>query len=309
MEAKHIPESRGHHIVPACWLAGFTDTGEKHGTLWVTDLKRGKQWISNPTKSGRRRDFNRLSDEQNDPLLVEANLAKIEDIIAPVLKRLNDERRCPFKDELHGLLQFMAIQWARVPAFRPKILAIAEGVHRDILTELLKTPESWAEWLEENDLKNGPPDEYENWRELLRSGFSLSVNNDWLLKKAFQSANTTAQCLQAKHWSCSISKTGRFIGSDNPVMLDGTAPQIGFKNADILTYPVSRHVLLYGTRVVAHAPFLNLKYIARQNTFSMLCAEEQVFSHVPDFYWLDENERCQTDWSLFRKDKILASVK
>jgi hypothetical protein len=97
-------------------------------------------------------------------------------------------------------------------------------------------------------------------------------------------------------------------GSDNPVMLDGTASQIGFKNADIVTYPVSRHVLLYGTRVVANAPFVNLKYIARQNTFAMLCAEEQVYSHVPDFYWMDENEECQTNWKLFEKDKILASV-
>jgi len=309
MGANHGPKPRGHHIVPACWLAGFTDTSEKTGTLWVTDLKRGKQWPSNPIKSGRRRDFNRLSDEQSDPLLVEANLAKIEDIIAPVLKRLDVERRCPFKDELHGLLQFMAIQWARVPAFRPKIVSIAESIHRDILTKLLKTPESWAAWLGENDFEDGPPDEYENWRDLLRSGFSLSVNNDWLLRKAFESTKTTIPCLQAKHWGCSISETGRFIGSDNPVMLDGTTPQIGFKNADIVIYPVSRHVLLYGTAMAVRAPFLNLMYIARQNTFAMLCAEEQVYSHVPDFYWLDENERCQTDWSLFQKDKILASVK
>ena len=92
-------------------------------------------------------------------------------------------------------------------------------------------------------------------------------------------------------------------------MLDGTAAQIGFKNADIVTYPVSRHVLLYGTRAVVRAPLVNLVHIARQNTFAMLCAEEQVYSHVPDFYWLDENERCQTDWRLFHKDKILASVK
>jgi Protein of unknown function (DUF4238) len=198
MEASHGSEPRGHHVVPACWLAGFTDTGEKHGTLWVTDLRRSKQWPSDPIKSGRRRDFYRRSDKQNDPLLVEANLAKIEDIIAPVLKRLDNERRLPFKDELEGLLQFMAIQWARVPAFRPKILSIAESIHREILTELLRTPESWAAWLKENDLEEGPPDEYENWRELLRSGFSLSVSNDWQLRKAFESTQTTIPCLQAK---------------------------------------------------------------------------------------------------------------
>jgi hypothetical protein len=42
------PEPRAHHFAPQSWLAGFTDSGEKEGRLWVTDLKRRKQWISNP---------------------------------------------------------------------------------------------------------------------------------------------------------------------------------------------------------------------------------------------------------------------
>jgi hypothetical protein len=40
------PEPRAHHFVPQCWLAGFTETGERNGRLWVTDLKKRKQWQS-----------------------------------------------------------------------------------------------------------------------------------------------------------------------------------------------------------------------------------------------------------------------
>ena len=56
MATPTAPEPRAHHIVPKCWLAGFTDTGENDGRLWVTDLKRKKQWPSTPINTGHRRD-------------------------------------------------------------------------------------------------------------------------------------------------------------------------------------------------------------------------------------------------------------
>jgi hypothetical protein len=43
------------------------------------------------------------------------------------------------------------------------------------------------------------------------------------------------------------------------------------------------------------------------NTLSLLRAE-QVFSTVPDFCWLDENKKYQTDWGLFMKGNILAAA-
>jgi len=65
-------EARAHHFVPQCWLAGFTDTGEKDGMLWVTDLKRKKQWRCKPSEAGHRRDFYRIEDTAlSDPLAIE----------------------------------------------------------------------------------------------------------------------------------------------------------------------------------------------------------------------------------------------
>jgi hypothetical protein len=53
-------EARAHHFVPQCWLAGFTDTGEKDGVLFVTDIKRKKKWHCKPSETGHRCDLNRI---------------------------------------------------------------------------------------------------------------------------------------------------------------------------------------------------------------------------------------------------------
>ena len=65
-------EARAHHYVPKCWLAGFTDTGEKDGLLFVTDLKRKKQWRCKPSEVGHCRDLNRIDNPAlSDPLRIE----------------------------------------------------------------------------------------------------------------------------------------------------------------------------------------------------------------------------------------------
>jgi hypothetical protein len=89
-------ETRAHHYVPQCWLAGFIDTGEKDGTLWVTDLKRKRQWSCKPSGVGHRRDFYRVDDPSvSDPLAIEKIFSKIESDVAPVFSALYREKRGP----------------------------------------------------------------------------------------------------------------------------------------------------------------------------------------------------------------------
>jgi hypothetical protein len=297
---------RAHHFVPQCWLAGFTETGEKDGRLWVTDLKRRNQWPSNPPNAGHSRDFYRLSAPQPDPVVVERLLSKIEDTIAPLLKVLDKEQRAPRQDELEGLLSFMAIQWVRVPAFRPTILRIADSIHRARISEALKGPESWAAMLKDVNVSvDDPAADYDRMREFERSGeYSLSAETEWYILKAFESAKTITPLLMKRNWDVSISRKGGFVGSDNPVVLDGPkGGMVGFKSADIVLYPVSRHVVLYGTKSKERQPFVNQLYIARLNTFMMITAQEQIFSSSSEFCWLDETDKYQTDWRLFRKER------
>jgi hypothetical protein len=297
------PEPRAHHIVPKCWLAGFTETGENDGRLWVADLKRKKQWPSSPINAGHRRDFYRLSDPELDPVAVEKALSEIEDLIAPLLRSIDVERRGPTPEELEPLLFFMAIQWVRVPAFRPLVLAIADSINRNSL----KSREEWATTLRELDIPaDSPGADYDGMVAFLNSGdYSLTAETDWYMQRAFKAAQGILPSLTARRWAVMISRKGSFVASDNPVQLDGFKGQmVGFKNAGVVLYPLSRHVLLWGTNAPMKLTAVTNHRIAQHNTFTMLTAEEQVYSHEPDFCWLDETGKYQTDWALFSKEKF-----
>ncbi|SRR5258708_6215036 len=95
MVGKKRSEPRAHHFVPQCWLAGFTETGQKTGRFWVTDLKNLKQWPSNPRNAGHKRDFYRIADPQVDPVTFEKAFSKIEGFVAPILKRLYEQPQRP----------------------------------------------------------------------------------------------------------------------------------------------------------------------------------------------------------------------
>jgi hypothetical protein len=139
MAISKASEPRAHHFVPQCWVAGFTDTSQKDGQLWVTDLARKKQWRTKPANAGHSRDFYRISDPKLDGMIAENSLSKIENAVAPLLRSLDQGHRQPTEDELEILAWFMAIQWVRVPAFRPSGLALADSFHRSQLSIAVKS--------------------------------------------------------------------------------------------------------------------------------------------------------------------------
>jgi len=303
---RQTAEPRGHHFVPKCWLAGFTETGENDGRLWVTDLSRRKQWATTPEKTGRIRDFYRLSEPAPDPVIIEKFFGGLESQMAPLLKSLDTERRRPDQDELDALVQFMAFQWVRAPKFRPFALGVLDKIAREGLAESLRSREAWIAGLEEAGLDPAAPGaDYEGAKKFFESGeFNIEAETDWYMHRAFEDVEGVARTLRDRYWGTSFSEKGRFIGSDNPVCLEGPRGEmVGFKNAEIVMYPVSRHVSLTGTLARTKKPLFNLHYIAQLNTMLLLTADAQVYSHVPDFSWADENRRHQTDWQIFSKDK------
>ena len=272
-------EPRGHHYVPKCWLAGFTETGEKDSRLWVTDLGRRNQWATTPVKAGRQRDFYRTSADELDPVAFEKLLCRVEDSVAPLLKSLH--KKPPTRDELQVLLLFMAMQWARVPAFRPFMLNLADTVTRTQLEKSLASPQTWTALMEDIGIPVSERIDYERMLEYHRSTpYTVSAPTEWYLLRGVQAVQHVLPILESRIWKPFVSTTGSFIGSDNPVILEGPKDaMIGFKNAEILLYPVSRHLLVYGTLDSRVWIRENRNNIARINTQIMLSADQQVFSH------------------------------
>lgn len=300
-------EPRGHHFVPRCWLVGFTENGEKDGRLWVTDLSRRKQWPSTPEKTGKIRDFYRFSEPVSDPVIAEKLYSELEAINGPILKALDKERRPPRHDELDELLQFMAFQWGRVPKFRPFILNVLDKYAREKLAESLQSRESWIAGLKEADLDlDSPGANYEAAKAFFESDdWKITADTEWYVEKALTAVDSVLPLLRRRYWGTSFSPKGRFIACDSPVAMEGPrGGQVGFKNAEVVFYPVSRHVFLTGTLVRVERPRFNLKYISDMNTMMMLNAEAQLYSHVLEFSWSDEKQQHQTDWRLFEKGKF-----
>jgi hypothetical protein len=201
----------------------------------------------------------------------------------------------------------MALQRGRVPAFRPFVLKVLESITQRGMTEALQDRDTWAAALQKAGMSpEAPGAGYEEMKAFFESGkYNLVAETEWYVKRALQAAQRIIPLLFARYWGTSFGPKGRFIGSDNPVGLDGPKGRmVGFKNAEFVFYPVSRHVFLTGTLERVKRPPMNLKYFAHMNTMMLLGADCQVYSHVPDFDWLDENGKHHTDWTLFSKSNF-----
>lgn len=296
-------ESRAHHFVPQCWLGGFTDNGQKDGMLYCFDLKRKRRWRCKPSEVGHRRDFYRVEDPAlPDPLAIEKIFSKIESAFCATSRTLDSEKRGPANgQELGVLTEYLTVQATRTPAFR-------KLVDRMVMAETSSWLESPKKWQEALRIAGIQPDsegaDYESAKEFESSGqMTLKAPPGFYLRSSALVVEQIGASFERRYWNAHVSPTGQFIGSDSPVALDGPKNKpMGFENAEIIMYPVSRHVLIYGTSEPIEPLLLTTKLVAQFNTFAMLFADEQVYSHRPDFHWLDSAGKCQNDWTLFSKD-------
>jgi hypothetical protein len=314
--APRNPEPRAHHFTPQCWLAGFTNTGLKDGRLFVTDLRRQKQWQTTPPNAGHRRDFYRVTEPKLDPVWFERCFSNIEDVAAPVFRDLYDRPQEPRVEAMDVLMYFAAIQYIRVPAFRPVLLNVADSINRSMIAGALKTPETWAQALKKAGIRaDAPGASYQSMlafeQDVIGTGqYTISAENDFFLVRGFKlAASAVYPALHNRYWQTLISPSGSFVGSDNPVAMDGPKGQrVGFKSAEIIIFTVNRFLALYGTNLPLRRPLVNRRLIAKHNTFAMITADEQIYSHAPDFCWLDATGRVQTEWRSFIKEGVLESV-
>ena len=159
-----------------------------------------------------------------------------------------------------------------------------ERFTRERMTEQLRNPDTWCAGLVEAGMDpDAPGADYESVKRFFESGeYSITAETDWYLQRAFSNIDGLVETLRGRHWETSITEQGRLIASDNPVVMEGERGQmIGFANAELINYPVSRHVLLTGTLVRVAAPRMNFNYFANMNTLTLLRVDAQAYSTLP----------------------------
>ncbi len=245
-----------------------------------------------------------------DPVRWEKTLAKLEDFIAPLLSQLFMNPTCPNRDELYALQTFAAVQFIRVPTFRPFVERVAKENYRDALSSLLRDRKHYNRAMKKHGLsdKVNFDQAVEYQRDVIDKGaYNLRFPNEYFIQRGFAGLNTILEQLQRRSWHALISPTGSFLGSDSPIVMDGEG-QIGFKTAEVIHFPVNRFLLLRGTVSQTIEEWVTRNMVAAINIFALLNTQEQVYSPNAEFPWRDENARTNCDWRSFSKTSIIQSL-
>lgn len=135
--------ARQHHLVPAFYLAGFTDTGTVEGRLHVFDYVRDLHYDGSPRTVGRERDFFRIYEPGHDPNSVECELARVESEYGTVLTEIRTEGRLYRPHHARVALGLAALIRAKTKRCREQLAKTLVGsIHRKLVAGEVKE-EQW----------------------------------------------------------------------------------------------------------------------------------------------------------------------
>lgn len=214
---------RQHHILPAFYLAGFTDTGTKDGTLHVYDHLRGRYYDTTPEKVARERDFYRIYKPGVDNNVLEERLATLEGKIAPVLRRVK-ETDTASPEELGTLLSLAAMIHVRGQRGLERAYIATEDQMRRGLQDGTLTAEAWEEVRELLTLEGEDPASLVSYEEARRKAlddgdWSPIAPRDYVLSRLIELHAGFVDSLLPHPWSMAVANpsAGEFICSNSPL--------------------------------------------------------------------------------------------
>jgi hypothetical protein len=286
--------------LPQFYLAGFTKTGRKDGTLWVLDKEERKQWKSKPRKVAHRRDYYKIDAKGAPPDAIEKALAEFEHLAAPVIGTVVASGRLPNSEGLLVLVNCVALFWARVPRIRNITSRFIDDVSKDINKMMVSSAETYRGIIDRmrkkgEHLPDGV-DDYEEMKAFVEGGeYTVDFDRTWHVGRLLEALDILIPVLMQRNWSLLIAKEGEgsFACSDSPVSITWTKEMRspfgpGFAHKDTrVTMPLSRTVTLVGEfgRPSVVMP-VSKGIISFINSFTVGWAERFVYSPQEDFPWM-----------------------
>ncbi len=306
-------EPRKHHIIPAFYLAGFTNTGSPSGLLQVFDYRSGKRYKSTPRRACRQTDYFRVEEPGLDSNYIEKVLAWHEGVVAPFVQGIARTGKVESKRQIGEALALAASIAVRDQRSRQQLEV---GLAAGLATRLRRgevTREQW-EQLRDAELRNGAcaseVPEYEEAKARLRNG-------DWfprapvVLKVGLipELQGAFLKILQRRHWELHVtdsSANGGFICSNSPLVwgdleravrghqdnLEDPYVEVTFpvgKDAALISYPNGREATCSTTdEIVAH---VNMRTLQMSNGLVFHCDDDFLLrrrsgeiSHGSDYF-------------------------
>lgn len=292
-----MSEARQHHIVPQCYLKGFTHNGSKNSRLFVVDLTSATFFTTSPAKVGKQRDFNRIEGRPAGGL--DNRLSKFETKLADSLKKIAAERSIRDQEAWRDVVNLMALLGVRNPRTREMFGSFREDIAKTVAGIALATQERWEAQvaaMKRDGVWKDTSITYEQLKKFLDEGnYKVETPTGHHVRLEFSVLDKVIRRLYQRTWSLLIAPAGSggFVSFDHPVCLMSTDDRerraIGYGSKDTaVMFPLTRELLLRGTfggkdgvRTVAPT------YVAYANTAILAFAERQVYA---------SDDRCRFIW-------------
>jgi hypothetical protein len=249
-------EPRKHHVVPAFYLAGFTQNDSSKGVLHVFDYTRGKRYESTPRKACRETDFYRVEEPGIDSNLIEKVMSLHESAVTSSVQLVGSGDTA----DRPAIAQTLALAALLAVRSRPGRQQMAVGLAAGLTKRLQRGEVSREQWdqLRTSELRNGAtPDQVPEYDEAL----TRLLNGEW-----FPRAPTVLvvglipgaqeefrKLLMGRRWETHVTDAtanGGFICSDSPLVWGNLDEAVGGRRQSVadhdieITFPVSRKVAL-----------------------------------------------------------------
>ena len=292
--------ARRHHYVPKFMLSGFTESGKADGTLHVLDLDDGRSWVSTPEGSAYQRDYYRVEAPGLAPDAFEADLAKIEARAAGVIRETVASLEPPSGDDLHALVEFVAIMASRTPPNIDHHAKQEAQLLRMMLQMQIGHPEGF-ERLKEKARAAGRPMDDTTPEQLLNAleNSEIGFSSTWTVQRLMMLAEALLPFLLPRKWCLLVPQpgAGEFVCSDMPAVIHDPTPRHPFYGPSFaapeseFAMPLSRNVVLMGRFEKESAAYaVNRKTVAVMNGRAMMYAHH-VYGAKPDFEWWMRDDR------------------
>jgi len=302
---KKSKPAKKHHFVPQLYLSGFTESGQKDGSLYAHDLDELRTWKAKPKNVAFENDYYKIDLPGVDVDEIEKSFWPLEGEVARVLKDIIRLDQLPIQPEDYNILMhFMATLLVRPPVVRERVEKQRDEQLRQVLRLNAQLPNDQLEarltkFRDANpEMPEVTPEDFRNF--ISSDEYSIEFARNYHIKHLvtglLPAAEQIVPLLAARHWVLwQAQNDEHFITSDNPVAIKWTtemppafaqSPGFAFKNT-VVIFPLSKTLALWGRfeglkGVVI--PALNGQ-VALVNRIITQTARRFVYSTDENFVW------------------------
>lgn len=244
-----------------------------------------------------------------DEFGIERGFAEFESEAIPVLKEIGEKKRLPSKEKYDILMNYVALQIVRTPAYRndfeKSVSKIYDQIGKLSLHVLLQSKEYFDKYVDEM-LQRKPHLRKEDfnyekiYKEYKNITIQAEIDQNYHVKHAIKMIDGLLPYLGSRNWSVlsPIENKQHFITSDNPVVLIWSEPSnfnipigYGLRNTDII-FPINKEVVIRGRfesqPKIAH---LNFESLAKMNNYIANFSDRYLYSCEREISWYMPDER------------------